>query len=45
MYVGSQRVSIEHPETAYSFRVIKDNAPTALKIANLGAPWAARPNS
>ncbi|MFP3157992.1 MAG: type 2 isopentenyl-diphosphate Delta-isomerase, partial [Caldivirga sp.] len=42
MYVGSQRVAIVRPETARSFRVVKDNAPSALKIANLGAPQVSR---
>ncbi len=42
MYVGSQRIAIERPETARSFRVVAENAPTALKIANLGAPQVSR---
>ncbi len=42
MYVGSQRVAIVKPETARSFRVVAENAPTALKIANLGAPQVSR---
>ncbi len=44
MYVGSQRVAIVKPETARSFRVVAENAPTALKIANLGAPQVSRLN-
>ncbi len=44
MYVGSQRVAIVKPETAKSFRVVAENAPTALKIANLGAPQVSRLN-
>lgn len=42
MYVGSQRIAIVKPETARSFKVVKDNAPNALKIANLGAPQISR---
>ena len=42
MYVGSQRVAIMKPETAGSFKVVKENAPSALKIANLGAPQVSR---
>ncbi len=42
MYVGSQRIAIMKPETARSFRVVAENAPTALKIANLGAPQVSR---
>jgi isopentenyl-diphosphate delta-isomerase len=42
MYVGSQRIAIVKPETARSFRVVAENAPTALKIANLGAPQVSR---
>ena len=42
MYVGSQRVAIEHPEASRSFRVVKEYAPTTLKIANLGAPQIAK---
>lgn len=34
--VGSQRIAIEHPETAGSFE-IRRHAPTALLFANLGA--------
>ncbi|WP_291766959.1 type 2 isopentenyl-diphosphate Delta-isomerase [Caldivirga sp. UBA161] len=42
MYVGSQRVAIVKPETARSFKVVGENAPNALKIANLGAPQVSR---
>lgn len=42
MYVGSQRVGIERPETRWTFEVVKKNAPNALKIANLGAPQIAK---
>ncbi len=36
--VGSQRIAIERPETRRSFEIVKEEAPTALKIANIGAP-------
>ncbi len=42
MYVGSQRIAIEKPETRWTFSVIKEKAPTALKIANIGAPQISR---
>ncbi|QKQ99723.1 type 2 isopentenyl-diphosphate Delta-isomerase [Metallosphaera tengchongensis] len=38
MGVGSQRVGIEKPETAESFRVTRKMAPTAPLVANLGLP-------
>ncbi|RLE54548.1 MAG: type 2 isopentenyl-diphosphate Delta-isomerase [Thermoprotei archaeon] len=37
MYVGSQRAAIERSELRESFVVVKELAPSALKIANLGA--------
>ena len=42
MYVGSQRIAIEKPETRWTFSVIKEKAPMALKIANIGAPQISR---
>lgn len=42
MYVGSQRIAIQNPEVRWTFEVVKENAPTALKIANLGAPQISR---
>lgn len=36
MCVGSQRIALEKPETAYSFRVVRDKAPTAFISANIG---------
>ncbi len=36
--VGSQRAAIEDPTLEYTYRIIRDNAPEALVIANLGAP-------
>ncbi|MGC9170430.1 MAG: type 2 isopentenyl-diphosphate Delta-isomerase [Thermoproteus sp.] len=42
MYVGSQRVGIVKPEARRSFEVVKANAPTVPKIANLGAPQISR---
>jgi len=38
LYVGSQRVAIERPETRWTFKLVKEHAPSALKIGNLGAP-------
>ncbi|MEM0278502.1 MAG: type 2 isopentenyl-diphosphate Delta-isomerase [Metallosphaera sp.] len=38
MGVGSQRVAIERPETAESFRITRKMAPTAPLVANLGLP-------
>ncbi len=35
---GSQRIAIEKPETKYTFTIIREEAPTTLKIANIGAP-------
>ncbi len=42
MGVGSQRVAIERPETAESFRITRKMAPTAPLIANLGLPQVTR---
>ncbi|PTD93414.1 type 2 isopentenyl-diphosphate Delta-isomerase [archaeon SCG-AAA382B04] len=36
--VGSQRAAIENPELEKSLKIVKEKAPNALKIANLGAP-------
>ncbi len=36
--VGSQRAAIENPALEYTFRVVRDNAPSTLVVANLGAP-------
>jgi len=36
--VGSQRVALEDPSLAYTFRVARDKAPHILLIGNLGAP-------
>jgi len=38
---GSQRIAIENELARESFRIIKEEAPTALKIANIGAPQIA----
>ncbi len=38
MGVGSQRVAIENPETAYSFTIVREKAPNAFIIANVGGP-------
>ncbi|MEZ0248449.1 MAG: type 2 isopentenyl-diphosphate Delta-isomerase [Thermoproteus sp.] len=42
MYVGSQRIGITKPEARRSFEVVKINAPSVPKIANLGAPQISR---
>lgn len=36
--VGSQRVALENPNLAYTFRVARDRAPHVLLIGNLGVP-------
>ncbi len=36
--VGSQRIAIEKPEVENTFRVVRDSAPHALVIANIGCP-------
>jgi isopentenyl-diphosphate delta-isomerase len=38
MGVGSQRVAIENPDTAYSFAIVREKAPNAFIIANVGGP-------
>lgn len=38
IYVGSQRVALLKPEVRWTFEVVKKNAPTVPKVANLGAP-------
>lgn len=42
MYVGSQRIAIEKPETKWTFSIIKEKAPSILRIANVGAPQISR---
>ncbi|KUO87332.1 MAG: isopentenyl pyrophosphate isomerase [Thermoproteus sp. JCHS_4] len=42
MYVGSQRIGMVKPEARRSFEVVRSNAPTVPKIANLGAPQISR---
>lgn len=37
MGVGSQRAALENPELADTFAVVRDEAPTAFLVANLGA--------
>jgi len=34
--VGSQRAALEDPSVSYTYSVVKEYAPTALKIANIG---------
>lgn len=36
MCVGSQRVALENPDTAYSFKVVREKAPTVFVSANIG---------
>ncbi len=38
MGVGSQRAAIDDPKLAYTFQVARENAPSALILANLGCP-------
>ncbi len=38
---GSQRIAIENESARRSFTIIKEEAPTTLKIANIGAPQIA----
>jgi isopentenyl-diphosphate delta-isomerase len=36
--VGSQRIAIQQPEVERTFRVVRESAPKALVIANIGCP-------
>lgn len=36
--VGSQRIALENPATEHTFSVVRDRAPSALVIGNLGCP-------
>ena len=36
--VGSQRIAIQQPEVERTFRVVRDSAPDALVIGNIGCP-------
>ena len=36
--VGSQRIALENPSTEHTFRVVRERAPSALVIGNLGCP-------
>jgi isopentenyl-diphosphate delta-isomerase len=38
MGVGSQRIAIDNPEVEYSFSVVREKAPTAFVLANIGGP-------
>jgi isopentenyl-diphosphate delta-isomerase len=38
MGVGSQRAAIDDPKLAYTFQIARENAPSALLLANLGCP-------
>jgi isopentenyl-diphosphate delta-isomerase len=45
MGVGSQRPAVENAKLENSFRIIREKAPTAFLIANIGAPQIAMKNS
>jgi len=36
--VGSQRIAIDKPEVAHTFRVVREVAPSALVLGNIGCP-------
>jgi len=38
MGVGSQRIAIDNPEAEKSFRIVREKAPTAFIVANIGGP-------
>lgn len=38
MGVGSQRIAIENPSTEYTFKIVREKAPSALIFGNLGCP-------
>jgi isopentenyl-diphosphate delta-isomerase len=38
MGVGSQRAAVEHPEQEASFKIVRDLAPNAFIVANIGIP-------
>ena len=38
MGVGSQRAALRRHDLAYTYTVVREQAPTALLIANIGAP-------
>ena len=38
MGVGSQRIAIDNPKVAHSFSVVREKAPTAFILANIGGP-------
>jgi isopentenyl-diphosphate delta-isomerase len=38
MGVGSQRIAVDNPKTEHSFSVVREKAPTAFILANIGAP-------
>lgn len=42
MGVGSQRIAIENPKLTRSFRVVREKAPNAFLIANVGCPQLSR---
>ncbi|ARM75750.1 type 2 isopentenyl-diphosphate Delta-isomerase [Acidianus manzaensis] len=42
MGVGSQRIAIEHESARQSFKIVRDKAPNAPILANIGAPQLAK---
>jgi len=42
MGVGSQRAAIDNPKLEHTFAVVREKAPTAFLIANIGAPQLGR---
>jgi isopentenyl-diphosphate delta-isomerase len=38
MGVGSQRIAIDNPKVEHSFKIVREKAPTAFILANIGAP-------
>jgi isopentenyl-diphosphate delta-isomerase len=41
MGVGSQRIAIDNPKVEKSFRIVREKAPTAFILANIGGPQLA----
>jgi len=41
MGVGSQRIALEDPSREYSFRIVRERAPTAFIMGNIGCPQLA----
>jgi len=41
MGVGSQRIALDNPKLKHSFSIVREKAPTAFILANIGAPQLA----